>query len=147
MKKIFLAAAFLTATVISSFANPIEKADPKAEAVFNKQFAGAQSTIWSKTEEGLLKVNFVWGGHSTVVYFNDKAEIIGSIRNMFYDQLPLTIIRSVESKYQSPVVIEVREVSNEEGTKYALVLEEKTKRYNVRLNSLGEILSSEKVKK
>jgi len=147
MKKIFLAVAFLTATVISSFANPIEKADPRAEAVFNRQFAGAQNVLWSRIQEGLLKVNFVWGGQSAVVYFNDNAEIVGAVRSLFYDQLPLAVIRTVESKYQSPVVIEVREISNEEGTKYALVLEEKTKRYNVRLNSMGEVLSSEKVKK
>lgn len=147
MKKIFLAAAFFTATVTSAFANPVEKSDPKAEQVFNKQFAGAQNICWSKTEEGLLKVNFVWAGHSTVAYFNEKAEIVASVRSMFYDQLPLAIIRSVESRYKSPVVIEVREISNEEGTQYAVVLEEKTKKYSIRLNSAGEVLSSQKVKK
>lgn len=147
MKKIFLAAALLTATVISAFANPIGKSDPKAEQVFNRQFAGAQNISWSKTEEGLLKVNFVWAGHSTVAYFNEKAEIVASVRSLFYDQLPLTIIRAVESKYKSPVIIEVREISNEEGTNYALVLEEKTKKYRIRLNSMGEVLSKEKIKK
>lgn len=147
MKKIFLAAAFLTATVISAFANPIEKSDPKAEQVFKRQFAGAQNISWSKTEEGLLKVNFVWAGHSTVAYFNDKTEIVATVRSLFYDQLPLTIIRAVESKYKSPVIIEVREISNEEGTNYALVLEEKTKKYRIRLNSMGEVLSKEKIKK
>jgi hypothetical protein len=147
MKKIFLAAAFLTATVISGFANPVEKSDPKAEQIFNRQFVGAQNISWSRTEEGVLKVNFVWAGHSTVAYFNEKSEIVASVRALFYDQLPLTVIRSVESKYQSPVVIEVREISNEEGTQYALVLEEKEKKYSIRLNSLGEVINKERIKK
>ena len=146
MKKILFAAAFMTATFISAIASPIENNDPKAEHAFNKQFAGAQNITWSKTEDGLLKVNFVWGGHSTVAYFNEKAEIVGSVRNMFYDQLPLTIIRAVDAQYPCPVVIEVREISNQEGTTYALVIEEKAKKYRVRLNALGEVLTKEKVK-
>lgn len=147
MKKIFLAAVILTASVITGFANTTEKGDPKAEQAFNKQFAGAESINWSKTQEGLLKVNFVWGGHSTVAYFNERSEIVGSVRNMFYDQLPLTIIRAIDAKYKAPVVIEVREISNEEGTVYSLVVEEKEKRFRIRLNSMGEVLTSQRLKK
>lgn len=146
MKKFFLSALILTAGFVSAFANNSDN-DPKAEQVFSKQFAGAQNITWSRTAEGVLKVNFVWGGHGTVVYFNDKAEIVASIRNMFFDQLPMTIVRSVESKFKNPVVTEVREISTDEGTSYSLVLEEGTKKFKVKLNSLGEVLVKEKVKK
>jgi hypothetical protein len=147
MKKFFLAAVVFTAGIVSSFANPVDKSDPKAEQAFNRQFAGAQNISWSRTEQGIMKVSFVWGGHSTVAYFNSNAEFVGSVRNMFFDQLPMTIVRSVDQKFKSPVVTEVREVSTEEGTTYAVSLEEGTKKYAVKFNSLGELLSKERVKK
>ncbi|MCG2617920.1 hypothetical protein LZZ85_26700 [Terrimonas sp. NA20] len=147
MKKFFLAAVVLTVSIVSSFANPVEKADPKAEQAFNKQFAGAQNIIWSRTDQDVMKVSFVWGGHSTVAYFNSNAEFVGSIRNMFFDQLPMIVIRAVDQKFKSPVVTEVREVSTDEGTTYALAIEEGVKKYTVKFNSLGEVLSKERVKK
>lgn len=146
MKKFFLAAILFTAGVVSAFANPVGK-DPKAEQLFSRQFAGAQNITWSRTEEGVLKVNFVWGGHSSVAYFNEQSELIASARNMFFDQLPMAVVRSVETKFKSPVVTEVRELSTDEGTSYSLVLEEGTKKFKVKLNSAGEILSKDRVKK
>jgi hypothetical protein len=147
MKKFFLAAVILTATVVSSFANPIEKTDPRAELAFNKQFAGAQSITWSRVEQGVMKVSFVWGGHSTVAYFDSNAMFVGSVRNMFFDQLPMIVVRAVDQSFKSPVVTEVREVSTDEGTTYALALEDGSKKYNVKFNSMGEVLSKERVKK
>ena len=147
MKKFFLAAVVLTVCFVSAFANSSDRPDPKAEQVFKRQFAGAKNITWSQEENGVLKVNFVWSGHGTVVYFNEKAEIVASIRNMFFDQLPMTIIRSVDSKFKSPVVIEVREISTEEGTKYSLVLEEGVKKFKVNFNSMGEVLAKKRLKK
>ncbi len=147
MKKFFLAAVVLTVSIASSFASPIDKADPKAEEVFKRQFAGAQNITWSTGEQGVTKVSFVWGGHSTVAYFNSEAEFVGSVRNMFFDQLPMIVVRAVDQKFKSPVVTEVREVSTDEGTTYALSLEEGTKKYAVKFNSLGQLLSKERVKK
>jgi hypothetical protein len=147
MKKFFLVALILTAGFVSSFANPLENVDPKAEQVFSRQFAGAQSISWTRTESGLLKVSFVWGGHSTVAYFNESAELVGSVRNLFFDQLPMTIVRAVDQKFKSPVVTEVREISTDEGTSYSIVLEEGTKKYSVKFNSLGDVLSKDRLKK
>ncbi|PZR27194.1 MAG: hypothetical protein DI535_11100 [Citrobacter freundii] len=146
MKKFFLAAIILTAGVVSAFANPVEK-DPKAEETFSRQFSGAQNITWSRTEDGVLKVSFVWGGHSSVAYFNEKSELVASARNMFFDQLPMAVVRSVESKFKSPVVTEVRELYTDEGTSYNLVLEEGTKKFKVKLNSMGDILTKDRLKK
>lgn len=147
MKKFFLAAVILTASFVSAFANPVEKADPKAEQVFSKQFSGAKNITWSRTDAGVLRVNFVWGGHSTVAYFNEQSEIVAAVRNMFFDQLPMAIVRSVETKFKSPVVTEVREISTEEGTQYAIVLEEGVKKFQVKFSSLGDVLSKDRLKK
>jgi|SRR6218665_2893130 len=146
MKKFFLAAMMCTLGIASVFANPVEK-DPKAEELFSRQFSGAQHISWSRTTEGVLKVSFVWGGHSSVAYFNEKSELVASARSMFFDQLPMTVVRSVETKFKSPVVTEVREISTEEGTSYNLVLEEGVKKFKIKVNSSGEVLSKERVKK
>lgn len=146
MKKI-LFTALIALTAFVSFAAPSSDKESKAQASFKKQFSGAQHINWSKAENGLHKVSFVWGGHSTVAYFTDLGEFMGSARSMFYDQLPLTVIRAVDEKYKNPVVIEVREISNEEGTSYSLVLEQKTKKYRIKVNSLGDVIESERIKK
>lgn len=146
-KKILMLPVLMAVTVATVFATPNpEKADPRAEEVFRKEFAGAQDVNWSSMKEGLQKVSFVWGGLRTIAYFNDRAELVGSVRNVFYDHLPLTVVRSVESRFNNPVVVEVTEISNADGTSYQMVLEQKNKRYRVRVSSFGTLLDKERIK-
>ncbi len=55
-------------------------------------FAGASHVKWSEIKEGFLKVSFVWGGHRAVAFFDTDAQLIGTIRGLFFNQLPLSVI-------------------------------------------------------
>ena len=136
----------VTAATVFAAPDP-DKADPRTEAIFQKEFAGAHDVKWTSLKEGLQKVTFVWGGTRTIAYFNERAELVGSMRNVFYDHVPLSVVRTVESRFNSPVVIEVTEISNLDGTSYKMILEQKNKRYLVRISSSGTILEKERVKK
>ena len=148
MKKSLLLLPLLVATTImtASAADPGKK-ELQTERAFQKQFSGAQNVVWSKADDGLQQVAFVWGGLRTIAFFSPDAELVGSIRNVFFSHVPLAVIRSVENNFSSPVVVEVVEITNQEGTSYSLLLEEKNKKYRVRINSYGDVVLKEKVKK
>jgi hypothetical protein len=147
MKKFFLLLPLLLAVLsVTSFARNTPDGDPRAEKAFNKYFAGAANAEWSE-EAGFIKVTFTWAEHRTIAYFNLNGELAGSIRNLFFNQLPLSVTRSVQQNFQNPIVVEIKEISNEEGIYYALTVEENNKKFKVRANSIGEILEKTKVKK
>ena len=146
MKKfLLLLPLLLVITCLTAFARLNTPVDPRAEQAFKKEFAGAANVIWSKAGE-FLRVSFTWADHQTVAYFNADAELVGCIRGLFFNQLPLTVIRSVEKQFKNSIVLEIREITNDEGVNYTLVAEYKDKKYKIRLNSLGDLLAKEKLK-
>ena len=147
MKKTFLVLSLFLAVILTTSAKPITKEDPRVEQEFKKQFAGATNVKWSRIEGGYLSASFTWADRQTIAYFNSDAELVGCIRGLLFNQLPLSVMRSVEGHFQNPVVIEIREITNDEGVNYTIVLEYKNKTYKIRLNSLGDLLEKEKVKK
>lgn len=146
-KNLLLLPLVLAVTVLTAAAADPGKKDVLAERAFQKQFSGAQNISWTKTNDGLHQVSFVWGGLRTVAFFNGDAEMVGSIRNVFFSHLPLTVLRSVETNFANPVVVEVTEITNQEGTSYNILLEEKNKKYKVRVNSYGDVLQKDKLRK
>jgi len=147
MKKIFiLLPLMLAATIMGLAAEPGPGSEPTAVQTFSRQFAGAENVRWSKEEDGLQRVSFVWGGHRSEAYFSATGEFLGALRGLFYQQLPLSVIRAVDKRYDHPVVLEARELSNQEGTTYSLLLEYRSKRLRVKLNGDGGFESAERIK-
>lgn len=147
MKKFLLLLSLSAATVLTTAANPVINGDPRAERAFNKMFAGASHINWEKTKEGINKVSFVWGDRRAIAFFDEKAELIGTIRGLFFKELPLSVAKAVSDNLENPVILEINEIYNTEGISYTLMVEEKNKKYSMRLNSLGYILEKERVKK
>src|SRR5689334_22163116 len=101
MKKYFLSLSLmLTVLATTTFANVVFDPDPEAEEVFKKEFPGAQSANWS-LQDGFQKVTFVLAGHRTIAYFDENNELAGCIRDIFYDQLPITVMKAVDKKFPS----------------------------------------------
>jgi hypothetical protein len=147
MKQFFLAIALSAVAFLSTAARPISPEYPAVEKVFRQVFAGASNVTWTKEEGDLLKASFLWGEHHTIAYFDNTGRLVGSIRGLFFSQLPLSVVRSVKSNFEGHVVIETREISNDEGTSYSIVTEYKDRKYKLRLDSVGGVLDMEKVKK
>jgi hypothetical protein len=61
--------------------------------------------------------------------------------------LPLAVVRSLQQSFNNPVVLEIREIANDEGIYYGLTMEDGKKRFKIRINSLGDILEKTKIKK
>jgi hypothetical protein len=148
MKKIFLVLSLImTVAVTSAFANSIEAENPQAQKLFNKQFAGAENVKWSTTSEGVLKVTFTWAGTRAEAYFDQNSELIATERNIFYGQVPLNVMRAVNTKYKNAIVLAVSEISTNGGNRYVISLEHGAKKYRATISSLGDIMEVEKIKK
>ena len=141
-------AVIVTAAFIPALANGTDT-DPRAEKIFAQQFAGAQNVKWSRLDDGYLRVTFVLNGIGAESYFDRDAELVGTVRNLFYSQLPLAVLQTIGNRFGEASVIEVKEITNVEGTSYKLVFEQKNKKYRVRVDSMGAImdLQKEKIKK
>ena len=147
MKQLFLSLALIATVALTAAAKPTPVAEPSVEKTFSQIFAGASHVTWSKEDGQYMKASFLWGEHQTIAYFENNGRLIGSIRGLFFNQLPLTVIRMFNSEFAGHTVIEVREISNEEGTSYSLVTESKDKKYKLRLSAQGNLLDKERVKK
>lgn len=147
MKRRFLIlSAALTIVVGSAFAGNVTDVTQKVKDSFRKSFANAQILEWNETGE-FLKATFLTNGVRAEAYFTAEGELAGSIRSVFPDQLPLAVISSVNSKYEEPVMLEVFEISNIEGTKYRITLESSDSKIRVMSDASGNIVSTEKLKK
>ncbi len=147
MKKIFVSMSLLmTVAASSAFANRENRSDPGVEEVFKLEFTNAENVSWSQ-QENYQVATFVMAGHRAMAYFNEKNELAGCIRDIFYDQLPLTVMQAVDKKYPDADKQEIREITNGDGTSYQLRVELKNKKYKIRVTSSGNITEIEKVKK
>ncbi|SRR5258706_4348420 len=141
------------AVVVTASLNPVlahaTDSDPRAEKVFSEKFAGAQNIKWTRLDDGYLRVSFVLNGVGAESYFDRDAALVGTVRNLFYGQLPLSVIQTIANKFGETCVIEAKEITNEDGTSYKVIFEQKERKYSVRLSSLGEVMDvqKEKIKK
>jgi hypothetical protein len=146
MKKVFLSLSFmLTVALSTTFAanNPIT--GEEARETFKKEFAGAESVIWKQSGD-YLKANFIFHGYNTEAYFNQEGELEGTVRAIHYNQLPLTVITTINKKFTDADVLDVYEISNANGTMYRLTFNADNKKYRVKSDGGGNIMEKEKLK-
>jgi len=147
MKKfLLLLPILLVVAMVTSFARSSMNDNPRAEQEFNKYFANVENVKWSKEEGGYLQAAFTWANHRTLAYFNANGEFVGSIRGITISQLPLIVVRTLDKNYNKAIILEISEITNEEGTQYRLIIEDERKKYLLRLNSFGDVVKKEKVK-
>ncbi len=147
MKKIFLSVTLLlTVAVATAFSNDGTRISKAVEASFKKEFPGSEVLSWTSLGEYSRAV-FILGGHRTEAYFSEDGQLRGSIRYLFFSQLPLAVMTAVDKRYPSAEISEVHEITNDEGTNYRISLEKEGKKYNLKADACGNITQTERVKK
>lgn len=146
MKKIILSLAVLFAIgTTAAFANDGRETNPKALETFKREFSNAEFVKWTEENE-FSKVSFVLGGNRAVAIFNADGELVGSMRDLLYNQLPLSVMSAVDKRFGQSSTIDIREVSNNNGTSYHITLEQKEKKYKVVVFPDGTISSITKAR-
>jgi hypothetical protein len=146
-KKFFFAVAFILVVAVGSVsaANEPDINDAVRES-FKKEFAGANLLEWNETG-GFLKATFILGNHRTEAYFREDGQLEGSIRSLFYNELPLLVMTSIDKRFANAVIWDVNEINNSLGTVYRITLEVKQKKYSVKVDATGNIQATERLKK
>jgi len=146
MKKVLLSASlFLIVAVTTAFAKNDPGITEELKASFEKEFIGAQSVRWIESGD-YYRVNFVFQGCVTEAYYNKEGEFEGSVRSLFFNQLPISAITSVNKRFAGADVLDVYEISNANGTRYRLTLTSQKKKYKVMVDASGNILEKERIK-
>ena len=148
MKKIILIASLLfTAGASAVFANNDPQPDEEVLNLFKKEFTAAENVIWSRQGD-YDKATFLLAGHRVVAWFNPQTtQLEGCIREIFFDQLPLTVMTAIDRKFARAEISNVKEINNTEGTSYKVLLESNKKKYSVKVSSDGNIDEVQKLTK
>lgn len=146
MKKIILAVSmFLTIGVSATFANDGTKVDPKVLSAFQNDFASAKDAKW-EIKTGISQVKFSLYDQYLIAWYNEEAKLISTVRNILYQQLPLSVIKSLEDKYNGADFLSITEVTKENETNYFIQVETKEKKLLLKANSSGNLSVVKKIK-
>jgi hypothetical protein len=144
MKKIILSMSMLL-TLGAGTLFAMQDPGPGAEETFRREFAGAEFVKW-EVEGDYHRASFVLGGHRAEAYFTKEGELLGSIRDLFYDQLPLAVMKAVDSRFPDADINGLREVGTSDGVTYKMTIEFKNKKYDLTVDSAGNLVEKTKVK-
>ena len=147
MKKICLSISFMLAIAIANAAaNDPTEVSKEVQEAFKKEFPGSVVLSWNSVGE-YSRATFLLDGHRTDAYFSEDGYLHGCVRYLFFNQLPLAAMTAVEKRYKAADVIEVYEITNDEGTAYRITLDSQEKRFRIKIDANGNITQSEKLKK
>lgn len=147
MKKSFLILSLsLFVLAATAFAKPDPEINEKVREAFKREFADAKLLSWSEQEE-YYKATFLLAGSRVIAYFTEDGELEGTIRSVFYNQLPLAVISSLEKRFDDLCVDGINEITNANGTSYKITLESGDKKYKVSIDASGNITEKVRVKK
>jgi len=146
MKRIFVSLSFILLVGSTAvFAGDKTDVNAKIKESFKKEFAGVESVNWDEVGN-YQRAAFLFHDRPEVAFFDEDGELLGSARNVVYDQLPLAIIKSFDKRFAGAKFLEMYEISNSEGTSYGITFETQNKCYHVKVNINGNFLSSVKIK-
>lgn len=146
MKKIIISFSLLLTTAVTLFANEAATPNEQVLASFKKEFSTAQDVSWNK-QDNFDKATFLLGASWVVAYFSPAGQLEGCARDIFFDQLPLAVMSAIDKRFIAAEIINVREITNGDGTHYRLTLEAKSKKYKVKVDSSGNINEVDKLAK
>lgn len=146
MKKIFL---FLSFAMIIGMTNVFATNDPAVSPLvkqsFKKEFPSAVYVKWDKDQD-YFKATFVLNEFRTQAWFSDEGELLGTIRGLFYDQLPLTVMRGIENKFPSAGISDILEITNINGTTYKMVATTQKGKFRLSATPDGAVIKAGKIK-
>ena len=146
MKKTFVALfALLIIGITASVAAPGTNVDPKILSAFQKEFSFAKNVRWE--EEGTLtRVNFFLNDQVISAWYNSNAELVTTARNILYNQLPISVMRSLDKAYQGADILAITEISRNDETWYQIRADKKGKKYLLKASPSGNIILLKKIK-
>jgi hypothetical protein len=119
--------------------------DP-VQTTFQNEFKGAEAVKWTD-ETDYTSASFVLNNTHVIAYFDYSGELLGTARNVLFDQLPLSVVTEVNKRYPSAIIYDIIEFTNGSGTFYKMIAETPTRSYKLNVLADGELSVESKTKK
>ena len=137
MKKIILSISVLLVLSFSSLdatagVNPGDNPEEK----FKAAFPTAECVKWSR-EGDYRKVSFMLYGKGAQAFFSPEGDLLGTMRNVLYADLPIKIMIAVRKRFDNSVPYAITEINRVDGTYYKFSVETKKRRYDVTISEDG----------
>ena len=146
MKKIVVTLlALLTIGITVTLAGPATNVDPKILSAFQKEFSFAKNVKW-ETEGNLARVVFLLNDQGITAWYNSDAELVTTARNILYNQLPISVMRSLDKEYSGADILGITEISRNEETYYQIRADKQGKKLLLKANPSGNIIVLKKIK-
>ena len=87
------------------------------------------------------------GGNRAIAYFGQDGELIGSLRDLVYNQLPLKVMQALDKRFANAAIFDIRELNNADGIQYKVTVEKNEKKYSVTIapdGSVGDVIKIRK---
>lgn len=146
MKKIVVTLlALLTIGITVTLAGPATNVDPKILSAFQKEFSFAKNVKWEE-EGNLARVVFLLNDQGITAWYNSDAELLTTARNILYNQLPISVMRSLDKEYSGADILGITEISRNDETYYQIRADKRGKKLLLKANPSGNIIVLKKIK-
>ena len=141
MKKIIIMLA-VTISSLAAFASE-ENVDKKVLNAFSQEFAGAKDVKWTSNET-FYKVSFVYNSQYVYAFYQLDGELLAMTRNITSLDLPISLQTSLKKGYEGYWISDLFEISNNEGTKYYITMENADSKLVLKSTNAGDWASFKK---
>ena len=146
MKKTFVTLfVFLAIGITAALAVPITDVDPKILSAFQKEFSFAKNVKWEE-ERNLTRVVFSLNDQAITAWYNSDAELVTTARNILFNQLPISVMRSLDKEYEGADILGIVEISRNNETWYQIRADKKSKKLLLKASPSGSITVLKKIR-
>lgn len=146
MKKFFLFLSFaMVIGTASAFAANDPNVNPVVKQSFKKEFPLAEYVSWDKDQD-YFKASFVLNEYRAEAWFSEEGELLGTIRTLLYNELPLAVMRGIETKFPTADISDIREITNSNGTTYKMVASTSKKKFGLNASPNGEVVTTGRIR-
>jgi hypothetical protein len=144
-RSIIVFAAILTVITATAFVGARPGGNP-AEATFQKEFTGATNVKWNEGKD-VISASFNLSESRIIAYFTTEGELLGTERNVLFNQLPLAVIREINNRYGNAPISDIVEYTSGIDTFYGMYVDTQTKHLKLKISSEGDVTVVKKTKK
>ena len=73
--------------------------------------------------------NFLLNDQGITAWYNSDAELVTTARNILYNQLPISVMRSLDKEYKDADILGITEISRNDETYYQIRADKKGKKF------------------
>jgi len=144
-KSIIVFSAILTVITATAFVGAKPGGNP-AEATFQKEFNGATNVKWTEGRD-VISASFILSDSRIIAYFSSDGELLGTARNVLFNQLPLAVIKEINNRYGNTPVSDITEYTSGLATYYGMYVDTPTKHLKIKISAEGDVTVEKRTKK